>query len=482
VGGHRTISRRVVAAVLTAATALVVPAVAGAAGPVSVTKVTPGGVALSATVHVTISGTGFDTGAAAVAVSGTGVSVAGVQVHGATTLTAAVTASAAAALGPRTLTVTIGGTQSGSRASAITVDPDPTLSAVAPAAIARTGRQQWLQLTGTNFEQGMTVSVTGATVASIPTLVDDPTTAIAPVTFPRNAALGPHRTVVANPDGGTGLDPTGPTVVAIPTATSISTHGVTEDETAVVTVAGSGFIPGAGATIRGGPGVAASVVSVAPSAIGVQLQVGSRTPVGRRTLIVIDGGVAVLTTVVRIGYQPILTRWAVGDGATSWTTTLARPVLATAPSIRFSGTGVTATVRLNRSHHAVVRFTVGRDAAPTWRTMTVTAGSDTWVVPRGLKVRLPPVITAFPKLRQRTANRVVVVKGKDFEVCPFTQPDLTVSGTGVTVNWANPALGFLMYVSVDVTAGAATGPRDVTMTNCDSGGTATSVGVLTVTS
>jgi hypothetical protein len=37
-----------------------------------------------------------------------------------------------------------------------------------------------------------------------------------------------------------------------------------------------------------------------------------------------------------------------------------------------------------------------------------------------------------------------------------------------------------MYVDLTVAPTAATGKRNVTMTNCDSGGTATSVGVFTV--
>ena len=51
----------------------------------------------------------------------------------------------------------------------------------------------------------------------------------------------------------------------------------------------------------------------------------------------------------------------------------------------------------------------------------------------------------------------------------------------MTVNSAIPALGDLMYVNVSVAADATLGKRDVTMTNCDSGGSSTKVGGFTVT-
>jgi hypothetical protein len=113
--------------------------------------------------------------------------------------------------------------------------------------------------------------------------------------------------------------------------------------------------------------------------------------------------------------------------------------------------------------------------------MTITEGASRWVVPRALKVRLAPTITGFPSLDQGDAFMTVRVTGAHFEVCAQKDPVVTISGTGVTVNMASTALGDIMYVNVSVASTAAVGARDVTMTNCDSGGTATSTGVFTVT-
>lgn len=73
--------------------------------PVSVTSVVPSSIARGTSRGVTITGTGFVTGAT-VTVSGTGVTVSAVTVVSSTEITATVAVSSSAATGTRTLTVT----------------------------------------------------------------------------------------------------------------------------------------------------------------------------------------------------------------------------------------------------------------------------------------------------------------------------------------------------------------------------------------
>jgi hypothetical protein len=475
-------TRRGVAALVAVAAVVLAPVAAQASGGVSVTSVSPGAVGQNGTVDVTVDGSGFAVGDVQATVAGTGVTVTNVDVLDASSFIASISAAGDAAPGPRTLTVTVAGVGSGSLADAVTVDPAPTLTAITPSHVLRgTGRVR-LRFLGTGFEPGMRVSIPGSSANGVATSVTSSTSASARVAFAATALLGPHSTTLLNPDGGYVVDLSTPVVDGPPRATGLSIASLDRDETTLATVTGTGFL--AGARVTAGPGVTTIVRSATPTSLTVSFRAGDRAPVGRRRVTVIDpdGGTTVLGSTLRVDYQPIFVKWAVGDGATAWTATLRRPTFTTPPTLSFSGRGVTASsAHLTAGGQAVVALSVGVDASPTWRTMTIIDGTSTWVVPRGLKVRLPPVITGFPSLAQGTSFVTVTVTGRDFEVCAQRDPTVSVGGGGVTVNMASPALGDVMYVNVSVAPTAATGPRDVTMTNCDSGGTATSIGVFTVT-
>ena len=474
--------RSIVAVALAGAAAVTLPTTAYAYNPVSVRAVTPDRIATGAMRDVTISGSGFDLGGVVIAVSGSGVSVSDVSVHGGRTLTAEVAAAPGASLGARTLSVTIGGTYTASRSGAIRIDAAPTLAGVTPRHELRTSHPVRLELAGTGFRHGMRVTIDGTSLTDGLADVSSPTRATVLAAFDATSSLGVHAATLVNPDGGVVLDATAVTVNPTPHVTASTIGVLDQDETTTATITGSGFLTGATPTL--GPGITVTVDAATSTTLAVTLHVAATATVGRRTLTVKNPGAgeAALGSRVAVEHQPIFTKWAVGDGATTWTTTLARPRFATVPTVSFSGVGVTvASSALNGSGHLVVSLTVTGAAPATWRTMTIHDATSSWVVRRGLKVRHAPTITSFPSLAQGTSYWTTTVKGANFEVCRRKEPTVSISGTGVTVNMVSTVYGFLMYVNVTVSPTAATGPRNVTMTNCDSGGTATSVGVFTVT-
>jgi hypothetical protein len=269
-----------------------------------------------------------------------------------------------------------------------------------------------------------------------------------------------------------------------PTVTSISVTELNRDETTQATIDGTGFASGTKVSL--GPGVKVKVTARTTSTLRVLLSVSASADVGGRPLHVTvpHEGTATLSKAVHLDYAPVFTQWAVGQGATGWTTTLVRPTFTTAPSMTFTGTGVTVASRtLNGSGQVQATFDIAGAAAATWRGMLLVDGASSWLVPNGLKVRGAPKIVSVTPLGQGESDQTVKVQGQGFEVCagpPPKEPVLTVSGPGVTVNSVSSALGTLLYANLSVAPGTAIGPRDVTITNCSSGGTATWNNVFSV--
>ena len=282
-------------------------------------------------------------------------------------------------------------------------------------------------------------------------------------------------TAAASPPRVRGVDASGPRV------TSVSLSVVNQGETTYLSVAGSRFA--SGASVRLGHGVKCQVQSVTPTKIALRLEVAPFASYGARSVTVTnpDGASGSLADAVHVDYAPILGRWAIGDGAVGFATMLVRPSFVAAPTIRISGTGVTvANEAVGASGSLSVAFTVARHAAATWRTMTITQGLSSWVVGHGVRVRPAPTVLSVTPLGQSTTDQGVKIKGANFEVCAKKEATVTVSGSGVTVDAVSGALGNLMYATLTVAPTAPFGRRNVTVTNCDSSGTATSDGVFSV--
>ncbi|HEV3327947.1 MAG TPA: hypothetical protein VGZ33_00980 [Acidimicrobiales bacterium] len=285
---------------------------------------------------------------------------------------------------------------------------------------------------------------------------------------------------VVTPARAVGADPHA-TSSRAPSISSMSLSVVNQDEVTFATILGSRFA--AGLKVSLGPGVECSVLSVTPTKIALRLGIARTATVGERELTVTnpDRSTAALRTAMRIDYEAILERWAIGQGAVGFATSLVRPTFATPPTVSVSGSGVTVdSATIGPAGTLDLRFTVGRHAESTWRTMTLTEGVSTWQVENGVRIRQAPTVTSVTPLGQSTTDQGVKIQGSNFEVCSGAEPELSISGTGVTVDSVSAALGTLMYAKLTVSPTAPLGLRDVTVTNCDSAGTATSVGAFAV--
>ncbi len=280
------------------------------------------------------------------------------------------------------------------------------------------------------------------------------------------AAAGASLVIGASGVALASLQPAGVTV------TRVSVPVLSRDETTPATVTGAGFT--AGTTASAGPGVTVTVTAVSPGSLHVLLAADDTAATGPRTLRVEvpHHAPVALARAFRVGFAPVLVRWAVGDGAVGFATSLVRPTFTAVPRVAVAGTGVRVTPSLGAGGVLDVSMSVSPDAAIGWRALEITAGAARFVVADGVKVRAAPQITSVTPLGQGEQGVTVRVVGRDFEVCK-DQPMLVVGAPGVHVNWVSSALGTLLYANLSVAPGTPVGPRSVTLTNCDSGGRGT---------
>jgi hypothetical protein len=171
--------------------------------PPTVTSVTPASGPTSGGTTLTITGTGFVTGAT---VSVGGSAATGVTVVDSTTLTATTPAHAAGAV---SLAVTIPGGQSATMAAAFTyVGPAPAVTSVTPAS-GSTGGGTGVTITGSNFASGATVTIGGAAATAVTVVNGTTITASTPA-----HAAGAVSVTVTNADGQSGTVASGFTYTA----------------------------------------------------------------------------------------------------------------------------------------------------------------------------------------------------------------------------------------------------------------------------
>ncbi len=204
--------------------------------PPVVTNILPAAGALGGGTLVTISGTGFVTGAS---VSVGGVACTTVTVVNATTLTCTTGIHAA---GVANVVVTNSDMQASTLAAAYTFQAAPAVTTIAPAYGPIAGATS-VTITGTGFLAGATVSIGGAACAVTATTA----TSISCTTGA--GAAGASNVVVTNPDSQTGTLTTGFTYLAAPTISSVSPAFGPLAGGNTITITGTGFFTGVTMTI-----------------------------------------------------------------------------------------------------------------------------------------------------------------------------------------------------------------------------------------
>jgi hypothetical protein len=171
-----------------------------AAGPV-VGDVTPSVLGGGAQATVTVTGENFSAGAR-VSFAGSGVGVLSQNRVDENTIVATLSVAGAAVSGDRTVTVINADGGKGASATAFAVSAAPTVTGIAPNAVARGGSAQ-VTISGTNFAPGATVSLsTGVSLTDV--AVVDANTITATVTVAAGAGAGTRTVLVTNLDFGKG--------------------------------------------------------------------------------------------------------------------------------------------------------------------------------------------------------------------------------------------------------------------------------------
>jgi hypothetical protein len=267
---------------------------------------------------ITVNGTNFSRGEQ--------LTIADVLVHDVvwvnrTKLTAKVDIASDAPTGAKDAKVTnADGIGTSTKTGAFTVNAPPNPTGSSPASYGQGAKGVKITVTGTNFQNGATVSFgTGVTVTNVtftasnglPGPLGTPDTLAATVTISENAAAVQRDVVVTNPDGGVGTLTSGFAVNFGPKVTGITPAFLAPNASnKSVTIAGSNFSTTSGKTaVPTVAGVTFSNVAVAPdgNSITANATVNSGTAKGLKDVVVTnptDSGVGTCTGCLAIATPP----------------------------------------------------------------------------------------------------------------------------------------------------------------------------------
>jgi hypothetical protein len=460
-------------AVAVAATLINATTPAGTTGPKAVTVLNPDGQSATAANAFTFNGppviasvspaSGSAAGGTAIAITGSGF-LAGATVTVGGTAAAVVTVTATlinattppGTAGAKNVTVQNSDAQSATAANAFTYITTPVITSVSPASGPIAGGTA-IAITGSGFQTGATVTV-GGTAAAVVTV----TATLINATTPAGTA-GAKTVTVQNP-GGLSATATnaftfnGPPVIASVSPASGSTAGGT-----AIAITGSGFQPGATATVGGNP---ATAVPVTATLINATTPAGSA---GAKAVTVLnpDGQSATAANAFTYITPPVITSVSPASG----------PIVGgTAIAITGSGFQAGATVTVGGTAAAVVTVTATLINATT---PAGTAGAKNVTVqnPGGLSVTEtngflfigPPVIASVSPASGSTAGgTAIAITGSDFQA----GATVTVGGTAAAVVTVTATL-----INATTPAGSA-GAKAVTVLNPD-GQSATAANAFT---
>ena len=171
------------------------------AGGVTVSSLSPRALGQGATNRdLKVNGSGFLAGST-VAFSGVGVAVKSVVVTSSIVLTVKVSVASTADLGAGDVTVTVPGGGTAICAACFTVNPGPTITSVTPNTVGR-GQAVVVDILGSNFNTGVTVTISGTGVTVGPVTRIDATHIRVTLTAASTAATGPRALTVTNTDAG----------------------------------------------------------------------------------------------------------------------------------------------------------------------------------------------------------------------------------------------------------------------------------------
>ena len=448
----------------------------------SVTGITPtslGAGAVSQT--VTITGTGFASGAL-VAFSGSGITVNGLPVvNSATSITANITITGGATPGVRNVLVTNTDGGVGTGLSLFTVNAAPAVTSLAPLALGQGATSQTVTITGSNFVSGATVSFGGAGVTVNGTPVFNSATSLtADVTVSAGATTGARSATVTNPDGGVGTGGT-LTINAGPVVTLLTPSGRGQGLTNQnIVVTGTGFAVAAAAVFSGTGITVNSTTRNSATQLTINIDVAGAAAAGARDLTITnpDAGTTTALAAFSVGLAPTVVSVSPtsrGRNAANQDITITGTNFVNGAVAAFGASGITvnSTSYVNATT-LTANITISGSATLGAGSVTVTnpdGGTDT-TASLFTVTGAPTVGSVSPSaLVKGAVNRNITVTGTG-----FVNGATASFGTGITTNSTAFVDSSHLTVNITVTTGAVTGTHDVTVTNPDAGnGTGTAL-------
>jgi hypothetical protein len=458
-----------------------------------VTAITPNNGANSGTTTITnLAGSGFAANAqvtlerngfAAVPMQGETVNGGGTQIQGTFPLATGGPGGAPVAPGVWSVKV-VNPTDNGTG----TLTNGFTVTSAAPTVTGAYTQQQGTaklqHLTGTNFADGAVVTVSGTGVTAGSSTVIDSTHLDVTLTATSGATLGAHDITVTNTDNQAGTCTGCLTVRTNPVIASLNPNARGQGTShKSVAVNGSGFDATPTVSFSGSGITVHSVTRNSAVLLTLDISIDAAAATGARNVTVTnsDGGTNTTNGAFTVTPAPQITNLnpnSRGQGAAHQAVVVNGSAFDTAPTVTFSGSGVTVhSVTRDSAVQLTLDLSIDPNALTGARDVTVTnADGGTVTSPGAFTINVRPTTSsANPNSMVQGATGNVVLTGSNY----VTTPTVSFSGTGITVNTVTRNSAAMLTVNVTIGGSAATGARDVTVTNPDQG-TSTTPGLFSV--
>jgi Tfp pilus assembly protein PilV len=439
----------------------------------------------AASQNITINGSGFVTGAGS-SFSGSNVTVNSTTFVSSSQLTANITISSIAAVGARDVTVVNPDSGVGVGIGVFTVNALPAVTSTSPASRGQGAVAQNITITGAGFLSGAAATFSGAGITVSSTTFVSATSLTAGISIAAGTTIGVRNVTVTNPDTGVATGTGVFTVNTAPTVTSTSPASRGQGAASQsIPITGTGFVSGAAlATSFSGTGITVLATTWnSATQVTAVVSIAATATTGARDVTVTNGdaGVGTGTGKFTVNTGPNVVSASPtsrGQGAASQNIVLTGTGFVTGALASFSGTGITVvSTTVNNATTTTVVVTVAAGATIGARDVTLTnpdAGLDTEL---GLFTvnTAPTVASTSPTSRgQGAVSQTITVTGSG-----FVTGALASFGANITTNSTNVVSSTSLTANITIAVGAATGVRNVTVTNPDAG-VGVGTGVFTV--
>ncbi len=439
--------------------------------PPGVTSTSPSWGIQGQTLDVTITG-GYFTGATSVSF-GEAVNTNSFTVDSASQITASITIGGAATPGLRDVSVTgPGGT--GTLPDGYTVLGIPAVSLATPNEGPQ-GQTLNVTISGSSFTGATAVSF-GAGITTNGYAVDSPSQITANISIGAGAAPGMRDVSVTAP-GGTATLTNGFMVLAIPTVGSVSPTEADQGQTTSVTVTGADLY---GVTeVSFGPGITVNSFTVDNATqITASISISGAAVLGARDVSVTNAaGTGTLTGGFTVDQAPpAIASVNPGDGlqGQAENVTITGSYFTGATWVDFGAGIITDNFTVDSDTQVTASITIDAAAAVGYRDVSVTTPEGTDAEANGFVVVATPTLTAVsPTEADQGQTASVTITGDN-----LYGVTVVAFGADVAVNSFTVDNATQITASISVSPLAATGARDVSVTNA--AGTATLAAAFTV--